>query len=74
MGFIGAIVAYRLQRGPQPLTRQEASDMLWTLVVILVVLWALGLAFKVASGLIHLLLVIALIVIVFRLISGRRVV
>jgi hypothetical protein len=39
-----------------------------------VVLWALGLAFKVASGLIHLLLVVALVVVVFRLISGRRVV
>jgi hypothetical protein len=74
MGFISAIVAYRLQRLPQPLTRQEAIDMLWTLVVILVVLWALGLAFKVAGGLIHLLLVIALVVVVFRLISGRRVV
>jgi multisubunit Na+/H+ antiporter MnhF subunit len=74
MGFISAIVAYRLQRLPQPPTRQEAIDMLWTLVVILVVLWALGLAFKVASGLIHLLLVIALVVVVFRLISGRRVV
>ena len=48
--------------------------MLWTLVVILVVLWALGLAFKVAAGLIHLLLVVALVVIVFQLISGRRVV
>ena len=46
--------------------------MLWTLVVILLVFWALGLAFKVASGLIHILLVIALVVIVFRLISGRR--
>ncbi len=40
--------------------------MLWTLVVILVVLWALGLAFKIASGLIHLLLVIALVLIVFQ--------
>ena len=48
--------------------------MLWTFVVILVVLWALGLAFKVASGLIHLLLVIALVLIVFQLITGRRVV
>ena len=47
--------------------------MLWTLVVILVVLWALGLAFKSASGLIHLLLVIALVLIVFQLITGRRV-
>ena len=48
--------------------------MLWTLAVILIALWALGLAFKVASGLIHVLLVIALVVIVYRLISGRRVV
>jgi Family of unknown function (DUF5670) len=48
--------------------------MLWTLVAILLLLWVLGLAFKVASGLIHILLVIALIVVVFRLISGRRVV
>ena len=48
--------------------------MLWTIVAILLVLWVLGLALKVASGLIHVLLVIALIIIVFRLISGRRVV
>ena len=47
--------------------------MLWTIVAILLVLWVLGLALKVASGLIHVLLVIALVVIVFRLISGRRV-
>lgn len=47
--------------------------MLWTVVVILLVLWALGFAFKVASGLIHILLVIALIVIVMRLLTGRRV-
>lgn len=48
--------------------------MLWTLVVILIVMWAVGLAVKVATGLIHILLVIALVIIVFRLISGRRVV
>jgi hypothetical protein len=47
--------------------------MLWTLVVLLLLFWALGLAFKVASGLIHILLVIALVVVVFRLLSGRRV-
>ena len=47
--------------------------MLITLAVILIILWALGfLAFHVTSGLIHLLLVIALIVIVIRLVSGRR--
>ena len=48
--------------------------MLWTLVVILVVLWAVGLAVKVTTGLIHILLVIALVIIVFRLISGKKVV
>jgi hypothetical protein len=47
--------------------------MLWTLAVILFILWILGFAvFHVAGGLIHLLLVIAVIVILFRLISGRR--
>jgi hypothetical protein len=47
--------------------------MLWTLVVVLLILWALGfVAFHVGGGLIHLLLVIALIVIVFRLLTGRR--
>jgi hypothetical protein len=48
--------------------------MLWTIAAILLALWVLGLVLKVASGLIHVLLVIALIVIVFRLVSGRRVV
>jgi hypothetical protein len=49
--------------------------MLITLAVVLLILWALGfLAFHVTSGLIHLLLVIALIVIVVRLVTGRRVV
>lgn len=47
--------------------------MLITLAVVLIILWALGfLAFHVTSGLIHLLLVVALIVIVIRLITGRR--
>ena len=46
--------------------------MLITLAVVLVILWALGFSFHVAGGLIHLLLVIALIVIVMRLITGRR--
>ncbi|MBS0479164.1 MAG: lmo0937 family membrane protein [Proteobacteria bacterium] len=48
--------------------------MLWTIVVILLVLWALGFAVHIGGGLIHLLLVIALIVVVVRLLQGRRVV
>ena len=48
--------------------------MLWTLVVILLVLWALGLAFKIAGGLIHILLVIALVVLLVKLSrAGARV-
>lgn len=48
--------------------------MLWTIVAILLLFWVLGLAFKIASGLIHILLVIALVIVVYRLITGRRVV
>jgi hypothetical protein len=48
--------------------------MLATVAIVLIVLWALGFfGGFVASGLIHILLVIALVVIVLRLISGRRV-
>jgi hypothetical protein len=47
--------------------------MLWTVVVILVILWLLGFSFHVAGGLIHLLLVIAVVVVLFQLITGRRV-
>jgi Family of unknown function (DUF5670) len=48
--------------------------MLITLAVILLILWALGfVAFHVSSGLIHILLLIALVVIVVRLLQGRRV-
>ena len=49
--------------------------MLWTICVVLLVLWALGMATAyTASGLIHVLLVIALIVMVIRLVQGRSVV
>lgn len=47
--------------------------MLWTIVVILVVLWLLGfLVFPIGGGLIHILLVIAVIVVIYNLITGRR--
>jgi hypothetical protein len=47
--------------------------MLWTLAVVLFVLWLLGFGvFHVAGGLIHLLLVLAVIVILYRVITGRR--
>jgi hypothetical protein len=48
--------------------------MLWTIAVILLVLWLLGFAFHVAGGLIHILLVVALIVGLIQLFTGRKVV
>ena len=48
--------------------------MLWTVVVVLVVLWLLGFSLNIGAGLIHLLLVVALIVGLIQLFSGRRVV
>lgn len=48
--------------------------MLWTIVVILLVLWLLGFSvFHVAGGLIHILLVVALVVGLIQLFTGRRV-
>jgi hypothetical protein len=46
--------------------------MLWTIFVILVVLWLLGFSFHIGGGLIHILIVVAVIVLIFNLISGRR--
>jgi hypothetical protein len=46
--------------------------MLWTVFVILLILWLLGFSFHVAGGMIHLLLLIAVAVLVINLISGRR--
>lgn len=49
--------------------------MLWTLVVVLLVLWAVGLASSYTmGGLLHLLLLVALVVAVINLVSGRRTV
>lgn len=47
--------------------------MLWTIFVVLLILWLLGFSFHVAGGLIHLLLVVALVVLIINLMSGRRV-
>ena len=46
--------------------------MLWTLIVLLLLFWILGFAFHVAGGIIHVLLVIALVLFLVNLISGRR--
>ncbi len=48
--------------------------MLWTIFAILLVLWLLGWGFHIAGSLIHLLLVLAVIVAVINLVTGRRAV
>jgi hypothetical protein len=69
--------------GAQPCCRRNVGGdrgslvepMLWTIVLILVVLWLLGFSFHIAGGLVHLLLVIALIVLAFQrvqMFTGRR--
>ena len=46
--------------------------MLWTIIVILFILWLLGFSLHIGGGLIHILLVLAVIVLIFNLLSGRR--
>jgi Family of unknown function (DUF5670) len=47
--------------------------MLWTLLVVLLLMWALGLGFGVAGNLIHILLVVAVVVLIVNLLQGRGV-
>jgi hypothetical protein len=48
--------------------------MLWTVMVILLIMWLLGFSLHIGGALIHLLLVVALVVLVINLVSGRRTV
>jgi len=58
------------------ISQKGENAMLWTIILILVILWALGFGLGIGSasigGLIHLLLVIAVIVLIVQLITGRR--
>jgi hypothetical protein len=46
--------------------------MLWTIVAVLLILWLLGFSLSIGGSLIHLLLVVAVVVFIFNLISSRR--
>ena len=50
------------------------ASLIWTIVVVLFVLWLLGFAIHLGGGLIHLLLVLAVIGILYNLLVGRRAV
>lgn len=55
------------------LSRRKEQDMLWTLFVILLILWGVGLLTGYTmGGVIHVLLIIAIIVVVIQVIQGRR--
>lgn len=55
------------------LIRSEQNKMLWTITIILFILWVLGLVSSYTlGGWIHILLVLAIIVLIFNLLSGRR--
>jgi hypothetical protein len=49
------------------------GNLLWLIIVILIIMWLGGFALHVGGSLIHLLLVIAVIVLIVQLVSGRRV-
>jgi Family of unknown function (DUF5670) len=70
----GAGTLRRLTTNHLPLTYRQRKGrlMLWTIVAIFLILWLLGFSMSVGGGLIHLLLVVALVVVVINLLRGRR--
>lgn len=46
--------------------------MLWMIIVVLLIVWLLGLVFQIGGGLIHLILLIAGIILIFQLVTGKR--
>jgi hypothetical protein len=62
-----------LRFADEPVPETQGASMLWTIALILMVLWAVGLVTSYTmGGFIHLLLVVAVVVVVIRLIQGRR--
>ena len=68
--YFGPVASH--EKASSPLA--QVTDMLWTIFAILLILWLLGWSFHVAGSLIHILLVIAVVVAVINLITGRRTV
>jgi hypothetical protein len=50
----------------------QEKTMIWTIIAVLLILWLLGFGFSIGGSLIHLLLVVALVVFIVNLVSGRR--
>jgi hypothetical protein len=49
------------------------GNLLWLIIIVLIILWLGGFALHIGGGLIHILIVIALILLIYRLVTGRRV-
>ena len=71
-GQLSVAAATLNQQAYENLYRPRGPSMLWTIFAILLIMWLLGWGFHIAGSLIHLLLVIALVVAVLNLVSGRR--
>ena len=54
------------------LLNERKGTMLWTIVAVLLILWLLGFSLSIGGGLIHALLVIALVVFILNMVNGRR--
>jgi len=54
------------------LLKMGGLRMLWSIIVLLIILWLLGFSFEIGGGLVHILLVIALVVLIVRLLTGGR--
>jgi hypothetical protein len=54
-------------------SKENDMNLLWLIVIIIVIMWLAGFTLNIGGGLIHLLLVIALIIVVVRLATGRKV-
>jgi hypothetical protein len=52
--------------------RRVGEKMLWTIFVVLLVLWLLGFSLHIGGGLIHLLIVVAIVVLIYNMITGNR--
>ena len=71
----GSLAGIRLDWCLQCIVLKEDKNMLWTIFIVLLVLWALGLVTSYTmGGFIHILLVIALVVLAINVIQGRRLV
>ena len=49
------------------------GNLLWLIIIVLVILWLGGFALHIGGGLIHILIVIALVLLIYRLVTGRKV-